>query len=211
MRTLAVFIGLAVQVVAHAQSPHILQIYREPVKPGREAAYQANENDTARICAKLGCPHPYLAIETLSGPKEVWFLNGYDSPAEQQHVAADYARNARLMAALGKNSKRKASLTGKGTEVFARYRQDLSRGALWILGRGRFLVITVTNEDRPINGTVFESVDGTRLIILPARTRGDADVAAALAGAGSIIFAVRPSWSHPAHEWITADPDFWRR
>jgi hypothetical protein len=211
MRTLAVFIGLVMQVAARAQPPHILQIYREPLKPGREAAYQANENDTARICAKLGCPHPYLGVETLTGPKEVWFFNGYDSPAEQQQVAADYVGNARLMAALGKNSKRKASLTGRGTEVSARYRQDLSRGAPWILGQDHFLVITVTKEDRPINGTVFEGPDGTRFIILSARTRDDADVAVALAGAGSIIFAVRPSWSHPATEWMAADPDFWRR
>ena len=52
----------------------ILQIYREPLKPGSEDAYRAIEEDTARVCANLKCPHPHLAMESLTGPREVWWL-----------------------------------------------------------------------------------------------------------------------------------------
>jgi hypothetical protein len=34
----AAFVGLAMQIVAHPQPPRILQIHREVLKPGSEAA-----------------------------------------------------------------------------------------------------------------------------------------------------------------------------
>ena len=206
----SVFIALAMQIAAHSQPPQILQIHREALKPGSEAAYRENEEDTARICAELGCPHPYLGIESLTGSKEVWFFNGYESWAEQKQVVDDYAKNATLMAALGKNSRRKASLTGEPVNAFANYRKDLSRGVPWILGQGRFLVITVIKSNPRIEGTVFEAADGTRFIVMPVQTRSEADAAAAVAGPESRVFAVRPSWSFPTKEWIAADSAFWR-
>lgn len=95
-------------------------------------------------------------------------------------------------------------------EVFASYRQDASRGAPWSLGRGRFLVITVTKSQRTIEGTVFETADGTKFIVMPADTHNKADTKAAAAGPEAHIFAVRPYWSMPAKEWIAADPVFWQ-
>ena len=95
-------------------------------------------------------------------------------------------------------------------EVFARYRQELSRGALWSLGLGRFLVITVTKVERQIDGTVFEAADGTKFVMFPAKTRREADAKAAAVAFEARVFAVRPYWSKPAAEWIVADPDFWQ-
>ena len=57
----------------------ILQIVREPLKPGSEAAYYALEEDTAHAAAALGCPHPYLGAESVTGSKEVWWFNGRTS------------------------------------------------------------------------------------------------------------------------------------
>jgi hypothetical protein len=203
-------IGLAMRIATPAQPPQILQIYREPLKPGSEAAYHAIEEATARISAELECPHPYLGLESLTGSKEVWWFNGYTSSAEQRKVYDEYARNTRLLATLQENSKRKASVTLKPLEVFTNYRQDLSVGTPWILGHGRFLVITVTRNNRRIAGTVFEAPDGTRFIVTSTQTRQEADAAKALAGPESNIFAVRPSWSFPAKEWIAADSLFWQ-
>jgi hypothetical protein len=207
----AAFVGLAMQIAAHPEPPPILQIHREALKPGSEAAYQEIEEDTARICARLRCPHPYLGIESLTGSKEVWFFNGYESPAEQKRVIHDYAKNAPLLAALEKSGKRKVSLTGKRAELLATYRKDLSHGGPWILGQGRFLVITVTRSHPRIAGSVFEAADGTRFIVLPVQTRSEAEAAAAAAGPETRVFAVRPSWSYPAAEWIAADPELWHR
>lgn len=197
------------QIAVHPQPPRILQIHRESLKPGSEVAYREIEEDTARLQVKLGCPHPYLAIESLSGSKEVWFFNGYDSAAEQKQMVDDYAQNTTLLTALKRNSARKASLTGEPVSVFAKYRQDLSAGAPWVLGRGRFLVITVTRGISPGHGTVFEAEDGTQFVVMAAETRREADAAAG-ANPQSKVFVVRPSWSFPSKEWIAADSRFWR-
>lgn len=193
-----------------AHPPQLLQLYRERLTPGSEAEYHTIEEDTARLAAALGCPHPYLGVESVTGAKEVWWFNGYTSSAEQRQVADDYAKNTRLMAALQNNSLRKAGLTLRPFELVTNYRQDLSAGAQWILGHGRFLVIAVTNGARRITGTVFEGLDGTCVIVTSAYTRQEADAAKALAGDAADIFAVRPSWSFPAKEWSAADPLFWQ-
>jgi hypothetical protein len=190
--------------------PSILQIHREPLKPGSEVAYDAIEADTARVAAALGCPHPYVGIESLTGPKEVWWFNGYESSAEQQRVGDEYAKNTRLMAALFENSKRKAELTLAPIQIFAKYRPDWTVGAPWILGRGRFLVITVGSIDRPASGTTFEAADGALVVVSSADTQEQANRSRTLAGHEAHIFAVRPEWSVPAAEWIAADPMFWQ-
>ena len=190
--------------------PRILQIYREPLKAGSERAYDAIETDTARISATLGCPHPYLGVESLTGPKEVWWFNGYESEADQKQVYVAYAANAPLLAALQQSSERKASLTLPHIEAFTSYREDLSTGPRWTPGQGRFLVITTTTRDEGTTGTVFEAPDGIRFIITSFQTRENADAAKALAGGEANVFAVRPAWSFAAEEWIASDPLFWQ-
>ncbi len=105
---------------------------------------------------------------------------------------------------------RGARLTDKAIEVVASYRQDQSAAPPWLIGQGRFLVISMGKSAQGMSGTAFEADDGTRFVIAAARTRAEADAVAA-SGAGSRVFAVRPSWSHPADDWIAADPEFWRQ
>ncbi len=190
--------------------PQILQIYRDSVKEGGEAAYKAIEEDAARICADLRFPHPHLAIESLTGPKEVWWLNAFESEAERKQVTVDYAKNPALVAALEGIAKRKENVTGTPVNVVAGYRADLSRGFLWNPSGARFVVVTVTNEDLRIEGAFFEAPDGTQFILRPVGTRSEAEVLAKATGAETTVFAVRPYWGMPAKEWIDADPEFWK-
>ena len=190
--------------------PDILQIYRERLKPGSDAAYAALEEEQARISVECDCPHPYLGAESLTGPKEVWWFNGYSSPVDQQQVYAAYAGNTPLLTALQENSIKKQDLTFSPSEVFAHYREDLSAGMPWAPGQGRFLVITVTTREPAIEGTVFQAPDGTRFIVQSARTRVEAEAVKETAGDEACILAVRPSWSFPDQAWIADDPDFWQ-
>jgi hypothetical protein len=196
-------------VASEPQPPSLLQIVREPLRPGSEAAFHAIEEERARISAALGCPHPYLGAESLTGSKEAWWFNGYETPAEKEQIYDAYAKNTPLLEAFQQSAEPKANLTFEPIEVFASYRPDWSVGAPWRLGHGRFLVITVTRSNRRITGTVFEDPDGTRYIVTSAQTRLEADAARALAGPESNILAVRPSWSFPAREWVSADSQFW--
>jgi len=187
----------------------ILQIVREPLKPGSEAAYDAIERDQARISKAFGCPHPYLAAESLTGPTEVWWFNAYESEEDKQEVYDAYAKNAPLLEALRKNSEAKTNLTLPAVEIFARYRSHAGAGDPWIGGHGRFLVIAVTRDDRSIDGSVFAAADGTRYTVCAVGTRAEADAARARIGPEANVFAVRPDWSFPDASWIAADPSFW--
>lgn len=202
----AVLFGLLMQTAALFQPPRILQIVREPIKPGQDDAYRVIEEEIARISAAEGCPHPYLAAESLTGSKEMWWFNGYQSPAEQKQVADAYAKNTRLMSSLQRQSARKSVLTMKPIELVATYRPDLSGGAPWTVGDGRFLVITVTTRPGKRDGTVFETPDRTYLVVRSTPTREAAD---RLAEPGSTVFVVRPTLSFPAREWIASDVSFW--
>lgn len=111
--TVAMALVWAVPLIAQ-EPPQILQIYRDPLTQGREAAYKAVEQEAARICARLSFPHPHLAMESLTGPKEVWWLNAFASEAERQGVSSDYAKNPALVAALEGIGRRKEGLiTGR--------------------------------------------------------------------------------------------------
>ena len=77
-------------------------------------------------------------MESLTGPKEIWWFDGFDSPEGQRQVAQAYEKNPPLSAALKKNSDRKAALTGKVIEILAHYRPELTGGVPWILGHGRW-------------------------------------------------------------------------
>jgi len=179
----------------------ILFIAREPLLAGYENEYRKIEQETARLSAKLGCPHPYLAMESLTGPKEIWWFNAFDSPRHQKQIAEAYAKNAPFSAALKKNADRKAVVTGKVAECVTKYRPNLSSGVPWILGRGRFLVIAVSKDQPSSPGTVFEAADGTFFLFSPAQTRKQADHLHASVP-DSILATVRPSFSFPAKEWV---------
>jgi len=212
------------QAPTHLQPPQILEIVRELLKHGSELEYGKIEENNAQLAVELGCPHPYLGIESLTGPEEVWWLNGYASADDLKQVADNYAKNTRLLGAFKANIQRKASLVGEAIEVFTHFRPELTTGAPWILGQGRFLVITVIKDDRQGNGTVFDRVnlydqyrtaregteaEGKRFVFKPAATREEAEAIAATEGPESRVFAVRASWGFPAKEWVAGDPSFW--
>jgi hypothetical protein len=148
-------------------------------------------------------------MESLTGPKDIWWFNGFDSPEDQRQVGEAYRKNVPFSAALKNNSDRKAPVTGKVIEISAQFRPDLTRGILWILGYGRVLVIAVTKERPSGAGTVFQAADGTFFVFSPAPSKKEADRLATLIP-NSRIVVVRPSFSFPAKDWIAADPRFWK-
>ncbi|HEY7294142.1 MAG TPA: hypothetical protein VH916_03830 [Dehalococcoidia bacterium] len=191
-------------------APALLQIFREPLKPGCEAAYAAIEEETARLAAALGCPHPYLGAESLAGEPEVWWLNGFASGDEKDRVYAAYAQNGALLAALRANSARKAALTLTPSDVLTAYRADLSEGEPWAPGYGRFLVVTSSRAGLVAGGTVFEAPDSVLYAIRACDTPHEARAVQGALGGGAVVLGVRPAWSFPDPRWCEADPGFWQ-
>ncbi len=185
----ALTLGSATVSMAQARPPQILEIYRDYLKPGAVAANRSLEKRAEHLCKTLGFRHPYLTIESVSEPPEMWYFNGFESQAEVEKLRREYTQNTKLMAALGEIVQQKEPLKRAGsTDEFASYRLDLSRGDPWIIGRGRFLVIVFFHSDPPLSGTVFETNDGRRLLVRTARTSSEARALAASAGPTARIF-----------------------
>jgi hypothetical protein len=186
-----------------------LLIVRERLRPGMEQAYNENELELATACATLNCPHPYLALESVAGLKEVWWLNAFASREEMDQLEGVYAQNEPLMAKLTELGKRKEGFRETLSTTLTEYRPDLSGGVMLQLVGGRFFVMNIIGDGREVPGAVFESSDGERFVISSANDRVAAERIAAQAGPGSMILAVQPRWSFPAESWIAADPEFW--
>jgi hypothetical protein len=221
LKAVVLWTGLGMQLCAQVHPSPLLLIHRDILRPGNEAAYREIEEDTARLLRsaapitserQAGFPNACLAAEPLTGPREVWFLTGWQSIADFQQVGDEYRQRGTdpLISALASNAKKKAALTAEPVSVFAHHRAELSGGEPWRVGRGRFLVIRITKEDGPLEGAVYESDDHARFVIAAAQSREDADAKAVRAGSDAKVFAVRPCWTRPAKEWVAADPAFWK-
>lgn len=211
-------LAFALSTSAQQRAPQILEIYRDHLKPGALDAYRKIEQDAAQICARLKCPHPYLGIESLTGPKEAWWFNGFESQDELKQVVDAYGKNPPILAALEEITQRKKDLlSAEATNDFLNVKPQSCGGPPWTLGYSRFLVISWTKlstdpgkaTETKCTGTMYET-ETLRVIIRPVTIRRKADTVAAAAGPGSRVFAVRPDWSMPAKEWVAADPRFWK-
>jgi hypothetical protein len=207
-RIILLFALLSSPLLAQNASPRFMYIYRDSLKQGVDSAYRVIENDGAQVCADRRCPNPYLGLESLTGPHEVWWLNTFATPADTARVAKVYATDRALVTALGAIVRRKAALIGTPVQGFAVYRPNLSRGDSWSVVGARFMVITVTRERRQANGSAWMTADSTMYILRPVHTQSEADALAR--DSGTRVFAVRPNWSMPAAAWVSADPAFWR-
>lgn len=190
------------------ETPQFLLITRERLRPGSEEAYNENELQLAAACAALNCPHPYLALASVNGSTEVWWLNAFASQEQRDGVGSAYARNEALMAAVRPLGKRKEDFREALTTTMTTYRPDMS-GGTWRIPGSRFVVVTLTGDETASAGAVFESPDGERFVLSSAGNRAAAEDLAGRSGRGAIILAVQPQWSFPAEAWIDADPGFW--
>ena len=68
--------------------PGILTIIVEELKPGMDAEHEANEAGWPAAFEKVQSPYYYMAIESLTGSPEVWFMSPYASFAAASHACS---------------------------------------------------------------------------------------------------------------------------
>jgi len=105
--------------MAQDRPPQILEIYRDYLKPEAVAANRKLENRAEHLCRTLDFRHSYLTVESVTGPKEMWYFNGFESQAEVEKLRRDYQQNTKLMVALNEIVQQKATLKRAETSIAA--------------------------------------------------------------------------------------------
>lgn len=122
--------GLLVPGVAAAQSPEppprVLQIIREWVKPGKTPAHHRLEADWGRALAQAGMPGSMLAIESMTGQGEAWFITPFASWAEYEQSSNAFNTNPALVAVTARFNEPESELVSDVRFIVATFREDLS-------------------------------------------------------------------------------------
>src|SRR5579863_422595 len=81
----AAWVAVSVSVPLIAQEPpRLLRIYREEIKPGRNAAHEKVEMGYVRAFSKTKYAN-YLGMDSITGTNEAWFIEPYQSYAEMEN------------------------------------------------------------------------------------------------------------------------------
>jgi hypothetical protein len=106
--------------------PTVLQIFREEVKQGKAPAHEVMEAGWPRAFARANWPTHYLAMTSLTGPSEAWFMTGYDSFAAWEADSRNIDKNAGLKKELDQLEAKDGELRSGGRSIVASLRGDLS-------------------------------------------------------------------------------------
>lgn len=123
--------------------PNLLLIYREEVRPGKGAAHGANEQAWAAAFRKGQAPQQWLAMTTIAGPNEAWFLSAFDSYAAFEKTEQAMEANAALTAEGDKFSAQDGELLNRTSTIIARYRPALSYQPAVPIPQMRYMQIDV--------------------------------------------------------------------
>jgi hypothetical protein len=141
--SLAVAVAPIASPIPPMRPPQFLNVYRESVKAANIDAYDAIEREAVHTCKALKCPNTYFAFESGIDTRQVWFLSLFDSQEDLDRVAAIYAHNAELNAAMARIAESKKDIVTPPENTVVKYREDLSRDFGVDFPHARVLTITV--------------------------------------------------------------------
>jgi hypothetical protein len=123
--------------------PKVLGIYREEVRPGRAPAHAANEAAWAAALAKGQAASHWLAMTSMAGPTEAWFLTAYDSWADVQKEQDALAANAAMAAEDDKYQALDGELLNRTSRIMAAFRPAISYQPEVNLPQMRYMAVDV--------------------------------------------------------------------
>ena len=140
LQFLAIALPMACLIPAHAQNaepPGVLQISREVIKEGQASAHEKTDTDFPRILRKAKFPYHVVALNSMSGQNEVWFVFGYPTWADVDKGGAEFDKEP-LKTDFALQDARDGEHRVTGRTMLAVYRKDLSyRPDLVNLGKTR--------------------------------------------------------------------------
>lgn len=172
--------------------PGLLNIVREEVKPGRAADHQKLEAGWPAAYEKSKSPYYYLALVSMTGRPEAWYVSPYASHAALGENFKRDDADAVLTAETTRLSKADADLLTGLTVIQAVGRLDLSLGTFPEMARQRFYEVT-TFRIRPGYDQDFEAVSKTYRTTAqraaPSTTYRVYQVIAGVAGSQYLVFS----------------------
>lgn len=152
MRTLTRFVAPLLVLAAVAggvraqgmptSQPSVLSIIIEEVKVGMDADHAANEAGWPAAFAKAGSQFYYMALASMTGSSEVWYLAPYASWTQEGEVMKQNDANPELSAELARLWRADGEYLNSARTLQAVARPDLSYGAFPNMGLVRFYEIT---------------------------------------------------------------------
>jgi hypothetical protein len=115
---------------------------REEVKLGRDADHAKVEAGWPAAYEKAKSPDYYLALTSLTGPPEAWYVTAFASHAGMGDSFKREDADAALTAELARLRRADADMINSVRVMHARARQDLSYGAYPDLAKQRFFEVT---------------------------------------------------------------------
>jgi hypothetical protein len=141
--------GRTMQATEMHQPPAVLVIYREVVKPGRTASHDTLEANFARTYAGVPNSAHYMAMTSVTGTPEAWFVEPEpDFASVQKAMAAEEHAPATVRAALDQIMARETDNLSSSSVITALYREDLSFKPGVDMAKMRFMQVT-TYHVRP--------------------------------------------------------------
>jgi hypothetical protein len=146
-RTLTLLFSMLIPSVAIAQSlptsqPNMITIVREEVKLGRDADHAKVEAGWPAAYEKAKSPDYYLAMTSMTGAPEAWYVTAYASHAAIGDSLKREDGDAVLTAELTRLRRADADMINSVRVMQAIARKDLSYGAFPDLATQRFFEIT---------------------------------------------------------------------
>jgi hypothetical protein len=111
-------------VAQSPEPPRMFRIFREEIKQGKNAAHEKTELAFVRAFSRANYPN-YIAMETISGPSEAWFLERYDSYAALEN-AIKLAQSEPLKAAVEQADAQDGELRSNSRSLICVYQKELS-------------------------------------------------------------------------------------
>lgn len=139
---LVVSAGSALAQGMPTSQPALLTIVREDVKLGRGAEHARWEAGWPAAYEKAKSPEYYLALVSMTGPSEVWYVVAQASHAAIAETMKREAADPVLTAALERLSRGDAEFLNNYRVMQAAGRPDLSMGAFPDLAKVRFFEVS---------------------------------------------------------------------
>lgn len=134
---------------------NVLSIYRESVKVGKGAAHEAHESAWAKALAATKGADRYIALTSLTGPNEMWYVSAYPTWADYEKATDNGNTDAALAAVAKQYRPAEADFLSDARGMTLRPRADLSYGGPADLPQMRYLSVTRISV-RPGHDPEFE-------------------------------------------------------